>query len=89
VEEGLANQAQAEARFAREIERASALRITDLDIGGEDVMRALGIGPGRAVGQVLAQLLERVLEDPQLNSRETLLRLVPEVSKNLSTGNSQ
>jgi tRNA nucleotidyltransferase (CCA-adding enzyme) len=89
VEEGLANQAQAEARFEREIERASALRITDLDIGGEEVMRALGIGPGRAVGQVLAQLLERVLEDPQLNSRETLLRLVPEVSKNLSTGNSQ
>src|SRR5256712_5951637 len=46
VEEGLANQAQAEARFQREIDRAAALKITDLAIGGEDVMRELRIRPG-------------------------------------------
>jgi len=89
IEEGLQNQAEAEARFARELERASALKITDLEIGGEDVMRTLGIGPGRVVGQVLSRLLDRVLEDPDLNSRETLLRLVPEVAEMPSTGNSQ
>jgi putative nucleotidyltransferase with HDIG domain len=89
VEEGLRNQAEAEARFARELERASALKITDLQIGGEDVMQALGIGPGRAIGQVLSRLLDRVLEHPELNSRETLLRLVPEVAEKPSTGNSQ
>jgi tRNA nucleotidyltransferase (CCA-adding enzyme) len=89
VEEGLANQAEAEARFAREIENASALKISDLKIGGEDVMQALKIPPGRAIGQVLGRLLERVLDDPQLNSRETLLRLLPEVLKNPSTGNPQ
>jgi tRNA nucleotidyltransferase (CCA-adding enzyme) len=89
VDEGLANQAEAEARFAREIERASALKIADLAIGGEDVMQELDVPPGRIVGQVLARLLDRVLEDPQLNRRETLLRLVPEVLPSPSTGNPQ
>jgi tRNA nucleotidyltransferase (CCA-adding enzyme) len=89
VEEGLANQAEAEARFALEIERASALKIADLEIGGEDVMRALDLPPGRAIGQVLSRLLERVLDDPQLNSRETLLRLLPDMLQNPSTGNPQ
>jgi len=89
VEEGLANQAAAEARFQREIDRASALKVTDLAIGGEDVMRELRIGPGRQVGEVLARLLERVLDDPDLNTREKLIRLLPEVVGELSTNNSQ
>ena len=89
VEEGLANQAAAEARFQLEIDRASALKVTDLAIGGEDVMRELGTGPGRQVGEVLARLLERVLDDPDLNTREKLIRLMPEMAGKLSTNNSQ
>jgi len=89
VEEGLANQAAAETRFQREIDRASALKVTDLAIGGEDVMRELRIGPGRQVGEVLSRLLERVLDDPDLNTREQLIRLLPEVAAELSTKNSQ
>jgi len=87
VEEGLANQAAAEARFQREVDRA--LKVTDLAIGGEDVMRQLQIPPGRVVGQVLSGLLEYVLDDPDLNTREALLRLVPEIAREISTGNSQ
>jgi tRNA nucleotidyltransferase (CCA-adding enzyme) len=89
VEEGLANQAAAETRFQREIDRASALKVTDLAIGGADVMRELRTGPGRQVGEVLAHLLERVLDDPDLNTREKLIRLLPEVVGKLSTNNSQ
>ena len=89
VEEGLANQAAAEARFQREIDRAVALKVTDLAIRGEDVMRELRVGPGRQVGRVLAGLLDRVIDDPDLNTRETLLRLLPEVARKLSTGNPQ
>ncbi len=89
VEEGLANQAQAEARFAQELFRASALKVSDLAISGEDVMRELAIAPGRQVGQVLSRLLDRVLDDPELNTRPALLRLLPEVSRQLSTGNPQ
>jgi tRNA nucleotidyltransferase (CCA-adding enzyme) len=89
VEEGLANQADAEARFAREIEREAALKVTDLAIGGEEVMRELRLPPGRSVGQVLSRLLDRVLDDPDLNTRERLLKLLPEVLTELSTGNPQ
>ena len=89
VEEGLANQAAAERRFATELERASALKIADLAIRGEDVMRELALAPGRQVGQVLARLLDRVLDDPELNTRPALIRLLPEVLQQLSTGNPQ
>lgn len=89
VEEGLRNQAQAEERFAVELARGSALRISDLAIGGAEVMRALGRGPGREIGQVLQRLLERVLDDPELNTPERLLRLLPEVLAGPSTGNPQ
>jgi tRNA nucleotidyltransferase (CCA-adding enzyme) len=89
VEEGLENQAQAEARFAKEIEKASALKISDLKINGGDVMRELKAPPGPIIGQALGKLLEMVLDDPTLNSRETLLRLLPDLPKNPSTGNSQ
>jgi len=50
-----------------------AVRVHDLAITGEDVMRALGIAPGPEVGRVLEALIERVIADPSLNSRERLL----------------
>ena len=89
VEEGLANQSAAEQRFATELARACALKVADLAIRGEDVMRELAVAPGRLVGEVLGRLLDRVLDDPELNTRPTLLRLLPEVAKQLSTGNPQ
>ncbi len=64
------------ARIAKVASEDAALRVTDLAIDGTDVMRVLGIPPGRRVGEVLEQLLERVLDDPQLNQRETLESLV-------------
>ena len=48
----------------------------ELAIDGKDVMRELGIPPSRRVGEVLDALLEKVVEDPSLNVRETLLALV-------------
>jgi hypothetical protein len=52
-----------------------ALAVGDLAIGGEDLI-ALGLPPGPLFGEVLAAALERVVEDPTLNSRERLLALV-------------
>ena len=72
---------QSETRPLRErIEKVmaedSVLRVTDLAIDGKDVMRFLNIPPSRRVGEVLEQLLEQVLDDPRLNSREMLERMV-------------
>ncbi|HYO46280.1 MAG TPA: hypothetical protein VEY33_06275, partial [Gemmatimonadota bacterium] len=54
-----------------------ALRVEDLAIGGEDLI-AIGLSPGPLFGEVLAAALERVVEDPSLNTREGLLGLVRE-----------
>lgn len=51
----------------------------DLAIDGRDVMQRLACTPGPIIGKVLDALLERVLDDPALNEREALLRLVDEV----------
>ena len=46
-----------------------------LAINGRD-LKALGLEPGPRFGEILDALLLRVLEDPNLNDRETLLRIV-------------
>jgi tRNA nucleotidyltransferase (CCA-adding enzyme) len=61
-------------RRAREVAAArSALKIADLAIGGDD-LRALGLLPGPRYREILSALLQRVIDDPSLNERETLLR---------------
>jgi len=66
-----------EAAFER-VQRAGELALYrfDLAIDGADVMEALGSGPGRHVGRALRYLTERVVEDPNANTREELLRLL-------------
>jgi tRNA nucleotidyltransferase (CCA-adding enzyme) len=59
-------------RIAKVAAEDAALRVTDLAIDGKDVMRVLGIPPSRRVGEILEQLLEKVLDDPRLNDRDTL-----------------
>jgi tRNA nucleotidyltransferase (CCA-adding enzyme) len=63
-------------RIAQVASADAALRVTDLAIDGQDVMRILGIPPSRRVGEVLEGLLEQVLDDPGLNQREKLEKLV-------------
>jgi hypothetical protein len=41
-------------------------------------MKALKIKPGPKVGKVLNALLEKVLDDPSLNERKTLLKMIKE-----------
>lgn len=52
------------------------LSAAELALDGEAVMAALGTGPGPRVGGALRHLLESVLEDPALNTRERLEALL-------------
>jgi len=52
-----------------------ALTVGDLAIDGDDLV-ALGLEPGPLFGAVLEATLERVVEEPALNTRERLLTLV-------------
>ena len=53
-----------------------ALKVSDLAVNGEDVMRELGLEPGPEVGEVLKGLLEEVLDNPSVNTRDKLLALI-------------
>jgi tRNA nucleotidyltransferase/poly(A) polymerase len=55
-------------------ERTSPHRLADLAVDGDDLI-ALGLEPGPRLGRVLNELLDEVVDDPQLNARGTLLEL--------------
>jgi len=61
-------------RIQLEIDRGSALTIRDLKINGRDLME-LGMRPGPEMGARLSELLELVIENPELNEREKLLSI--------------
>ncbi|MEW6228652.1 MAG: HD domain-containing protein, partial [Bacillota bacterium] len=61
------------ARVNEVMAKGPVLTVRDLAVDGRDVMKALGIPQGPEVGKVLSKLLDAVLENPDLNSRERLL----------------
>ncbi len=66
-------------RIAEVAAEDAVLNVGDLAINGRDIMRVLGIAPGRQIGVVQAALLERVLDDPSLNTRDKLEELAREL----------
>ena len=56
----------------------SALKVTDLDINGKDLMENLNMKQGPIIGEVLNYLLELVLDEPELNVHETLMEKAKE-----------
>lgn len=55
--------------------RGDALATSELAITGNDLMTELGMPAGPAIGKTLRALFERVLDEPALNDRTTLLGL--------------
>jgi len=55
-----------------ELRRDPPLALSDLVLGGKDVMEVLGTPVGKEVGEGLRHLLEVVLDDPAANTRTTL-----------------
>ena len=60
------------------LQRGEPVKIKDLGVTGEDLIAA-GFEQGPRLGRILQHLLARVIEDPALNTPETLLRLAKEV----------
>lgn len=56
-----------------------AYTIQDLAVGGFEVMRELDLVSGPDVGRVLEQLQERVIENPELNDKKTLIGMIREM----------
>ncbi len=61
------------------IERGDCTGIDMLAVNGRDLME-LGIPAGKDIGRILSELLDRVLDDPALNTRESLLPIAKEAA---------
>ncbi len=62
-------------RIAAELAAEAVLDRRGLAIDGGDLIRELGLAEGPLLGRILDELLERVIVDPALNERPTLLML--------------
>lgn len=60
-------------------ENGDCVSLKDLAVTGADVIKA-GVKPGKAVGEVLAQLLDQVLEMPEKNEKEYLTEQIKKIS---------
>ena len=54
------------------MEKEQCLSLKELAVNGSDLI-ARGIQPGKEIGEILHQMLEKVLEEPELNEKEVLL----------------
>jgi tRNA nucleotidyltransferase (CCA-adding enzyme) len=57
------------------VDQGNAMTIKDLAIGGRDLIE-LGIKPGPEMGTLLSHLLDLVIESPELNNRDDLIKVV-------------
>lgn len=67
------NLAQLQARIEAILRASAVISIKDLCINGHDIMRELAISQSVYVGRILDYLLECVIDDPTLNTRNRLL----------------
>jgi len=81
VQEELTALKELRGRIDKTIEEGNALTTQDLAVGGNDVIPLLEGGAGPAVGEILRSLLDRVIEDPTLNTRDKLMPIAEELAK--------
>ena len=72
-----------EKRVEETLKQGRALSIKDLAVSGNDLM-TLGIPPGKRMGIILSELLETVLDDPAMNTREKLLEIAGKIHQRYS-----
>jgi tRNA nucleotidyltransferase (CCA-adding enzyme) len=69
------------ARVVLSVKRSGdPVSLKHLAIDGNEILTALGARPGPEIGRLLRLCLDAVIEDPKLNRREVLMRLVREWS---------
>ncbi|KKP75965.1 MAG: PolyA polymerase [candidate division WS6 bacterium GW2011_GWF1_35_23] len=59
-------------RISEVLHQDMALKITDLRVRGEDLV-AIGVKEGPQLGSILRELLDMVIDEPMLNTKEKLL----------------
>jgi tRNA nucleotidyltransferase (CCA-adding enzyme) len=77
-------------RIRGELAGPIVLGRSQLKVNGSDLMTELGLPAGKELGEVLEELTERVVAEPQLNRRSSLLQLARQlVASSRNNGESQ
>jgi putative nucleotidyltransferase with HDIG domain len=74
-----------EEKIRLELERKPPFGLKDLEVNGNDIMDKFKLPPSPLIGQILNHLLEMVLDDPDLNKKEILLKEAEIFLKNIPT----
>jgi len=68
-------------RINTQIKKSYPFTIADLAVNGHDVMKIVGLQPGPRVGQILDQLLEKVIEKPEYNQKGRLIEMLKDMGE--------
>lgn len=80
LEERLVSLAKVKALWQIIQEERQCVSMKDLKVNGRDLME-YGIKEGKEIGEILHQLLDRVIDEPALNNKDSLLQMVEELKK--------
>jgi tRNA nucleotidyltransferase/poly(A) polymerase len=72
-------------RIERVLEKGKTLSLKDLAVNGGDLLK-IGVQTGRHMGIILKELLETVVDDPALNTRERLLSIAQKLNERYTGG---
>jgi tRNA nucleotidyltransferase (CCA-adding enzyme) len=70
---------QLDGRIQNQLASSPPIHVSNLAIDGNVVMMLTGLSPGPAVGKILAELAEKVIEAPRLNQQERLESILKEM----------
>ena len=73
--EKLRNLDEVEQTYAEIIKKGQCVSLKELAVTGRDLIQ-VGMKPGKEIGEKLNELLEMVIEVPELNKKEILLKCV-------------
>jgi tRNA nucleotidyltransferase (CCA-adding enzyme) len=78
-----------EERLRLEIEKKPPFGLKDLEVNGNDIMKTFEIPPSPLVGKILNYLLELVLDEPEKNQKDILIKEAEYFLKSLSTNQKE
>ena len=76
------------ARIDKIIAAENAITVRDLNINGHIIMNEFNIKPSPVIGKLLNELLEIVLDNPELNTKEYLIEKAREIFPGINTSGS-
>lgn len=74
-EEKLQNLTEVEELYGEIVKKGQCVSLKELAVTGRDLIQA-GMKPGKEIGEKLQQLLDLVIENPELNEKECLLDIL-------------